>query len=851
MSPQSKPPPGGSPATEPGRNLGPSPPGFRPRRMSKSLQDALRVPKERLTLRVDPGRFDFETTQTVEPLQGVAGQEDAIEALRFGLQVHAPGQNVYVRGLTGTGRLDLVRRIIEQIQPLCPLAKDRCYVHNFEQPDRPRLISLARGTGREFARQIERLAAYIRSELLPALSSDEMRAKSQAMEAETREKLNSAELEKELKEAGLALVPIKNGNEVGTAIVPLFEGRPVPPEAFEKLRQEGKVSEEEAVRLRETLAGFRERFEEFTAGAAEIQAQHQEALRDLFEDEARRLVGNRLAAISKRFPGAPVARFLNAILEDVVEHLQILGGDQGDPTERYQVNVLVNHHTQGCPVVVENTPTLRNLLGNIDRAVLPGGRTYSDHTMIQGGSLLEAESGFLILNARDLLSEPGAWKMLVRTLRTGKLEIVPHDLGILGAGSPLSPEPIDLNVKIVLIGDPGLYYMLDSRDPDFSNLFKVLADFDGDLPLDDQSLGYYAQHLAGLAKRENLPPFHKDGVAALCNHGARISGRQDRLTSKFGRLNDLAREAAYINSVLDPGNASTNAEHVQRAIENTRKRAERPSKRFRDNIAEGTIRIETRGAVVGQVNGLAVMSAGPLTFGFPARITASVGPGTRGMVDIERESSLSGRIHTKGFHILGGLMRHLFRTRHPLAFNASVAFEQSYGGVDGDSASGAETCCLLSALTGIPLRQSVSMTGAIDQFGNIQPIGGASEKVEGFFAACEDAGLNGEQGVILPKANVHNLVLRPNVVAACEAGQFHIWAVDRIEQALEIFMGVPAGEADEEGEYPHDTVLGQAMDMLHEYWYRSRGLVRELEPDDEDSPEDLAEEGNGDDAGPA
>lgn len=811
--------------------------------MPQDLADALRVPNQQLTLRVDPTSFDFETTQSVEPLQGVAGQEDAIEALRFGLQVHAPGQNVYVRGLTGTGRLDLVRRIIEQIQPLCPLAQDRCYVHNFEHPDRPKLISLTRGSGREFSRQIDHLAAYIRTELLPALSSEEMRAKSQAMEAEMREKLDSSELEKELQEAGLALVPIKTGNEVGTAIVPLFEGKPVPPEAFEQLRQEGKVSEDEAQRLREALAGFRERFEAFSSQAAEVQAAHQEALRNLFENEARHLVGSRLTAISKRFPGKSVAQFLNAILEDVVEHLQFLGGDEGDPTERYRVNVLVNHQTEGCPVVVENTPTLRNLLGNIDRTVLPGGRMYSDHTMIQGGSLLEAESGFLILNARDLLSEPGAWKMLVRTLRTRKLEIVPHDLGLLGAGSPLSPEPIDLNVKIVLIGDAGLYYLLDGHDPDFSNLFKVLADFDGDLPLDEKSLRYYAQHLAGLAQRENLPPFSRDGVAALCDHGARISGRHDRLTTKFARLNDLAREAAYINTVLDPKSSHTNADHVRRAIESTRKRAQRPSQRFRENIAEGTIRIETRGAVVGQVNGLAVMQAGPLTFGFPARITASVGPGTRGMVDIERESSLSGRIHTKGFHILGGLMRHLFRTRHPLAFNASVAFEQSYGGVDGDSASGAETCCMLSALTGLPMKQSIAMTGAIDQFGNIQPIGGASEKIEGFFAACQDAGLTGEQGVILPRCNVHNLVLRREVVEACEAGQFHVWAVDRIEQALELFLGVPAGEADEEGNYPDDTVLGIAMDMLHEYWYRSRGLVRsQVDGDNGDNGDEEPEE---------
>ncbi|MCA9003322.1 MAG: AAA family ATPase, partial [Planctomycetes bacterium] len=311
---------------------------------------------------------------------------------------------------------------------------------------------------------------------------------------------------------------------------------------------------------------------------------------------------------------------------------------------------------------------------------------------------------------------------------------------------------------------------------------------------------------------------------ALCEHGARIAGRNDRLTTKFARLFDLAREAAHINRYQDPANSHTTETHVRRAIDRTRERAGNPSKRFRQSIAEGTIRIETKGRRVGQVNGMAVMSAGPLTFGFPARITASVGPGMGGVVDIERESSLSGRIHTKGFHILGGLLRHLFQTNHPLAFNASLAFEQSYGGVDGDSASGAETCCLLSALTGIPLRQDLAMTGAIDQFGNIQPIGGTSEKIEGFYAACVDAGLTGTQGVIVPSANVRNLVLRPEVARACAEGQFHIYAVDHVTEALEIFTDMPAGERQLDGSYGEGTLLGLAMDRLHEYWFKSRGV---------------------------
>ncbi|MDF1839204.1 MAG: ATP-binding protein [Planctomycetota bacterium] len=791
---------------------------------STPLQDAKRVPLDRLRCTVDPTVFQFESTQELAPQEGVMGKDSAMDALRYGLEVHAPGQNVFVRGLTGTARLDLVQSLIQQIQPSCPLAKDRCYVHNFVQPDRPTLLNLPRGRGREFARRVDELSAYIRTELIPALSSEDMKARGRSLATALEAKTDSSPLEKELAAAGLALVPIKKGEDVGTAIVPLVDGNPVGPEEFEALRKKGIVDEETANKARETVQSFRQRFHDFNNMVAKAQAEHRTAMAGLYTEQARRLMDLRLTILSKDFASQGVSQFLDAILEDVVERLQYIGGDQGDITERYQVNVLVNHREESCPVIVENTPTLRNLLGNIDTAVSPDGSQPPAHMMIRAGSLLRAESGFLILNAKDLISESGAWKVLVRTLRTGELEIVPHDLGRMGSGPTILPQPIDLNVKIVLIGDAGIYYGLDANDADFGQLFKVLADFDGDLPNDQETREYYARTLARLAKDEALPPFSRDAVAALCEHGARIAGRHDRLTTKFARLFDLAREAAYINRSLDPAHSLTVGEHVYRAIDRTRERAGNPSKRFRNNIAEGTIRIETRGRAVGQINGMAVMSAGPLTFGFPARITASVGPGMRGMVDIERESSLSGRIHTKGFHILGGLLRHLFRTHHPLAFNASLAFEQSYGGVDGDSASGAETCCLLSALTGIPLKQSLAMTGAIDQFGNIQPIGGASEKIEGFFAACVDAGLTGDQGIILPSTNVRNLVLRKEVTEACAAGRFHIYAVDHVTEAVELFTDMPAGESDEDGNYPKGTLLGLGMDRLHEYWFKSRGV---------------------------
>jgi len=491
-----------------------------------------------------------------------------------------------------------------------------------------------------------------------------------------------------------------------------------------------------------------------------------------------------------------------------------------------------------CPVIIENTPTLANLLGSIDRRVLPEGVAISDHLMISCGSLLRADGGYLILEARDVLSEPGAWKVLVRTLRTGLLEIVPSEFSGPWGMRTLKPEPIPINVKVILIGDPGLYYLLASSDPDFPHLFKILADFETSIPRNDEGVEAYAGVLSRIAREEKLPHFSKCAVAALAEHGARIAGRNDRLTTRFGRLTDIAREAAFLTS--KQADRVVMGETVREAIRRTRRRADMPARKFRERVADGTIRLQLQDACVGQVNGLAVIQAGQLTYGFPTRITATIGAGSAGMINIERESQLSGAIHTKGFYILGGLLRHLLQTQHPLAFSASIAFEQSYGGIDGDSASGAEMCCLLSALTGIALRQDLAMTGAIDQHGHIQPIGAVTEKIEGFFDTCDELGLTGTQGVIIPRSNVSGLTLREDVATACASGKFHVYAVDTIQEALEVFTGVEVGERDDEGEYPDDTLLRKAVDRAYEFWALAsmspRFLAEEVEEGEEGAP---------------
>jgi ATP-dependent Lon protease len=601
------------------------------------------------------------------------------------------------------------------------------------------------------------------------------------------------------------------------AILPVIDGTPVSPERFRALRAQGTIDDAEAARLYTQIASFGKRMAVLGEHIAALQNAHHTDVQRLYEQEGRRILQSQVQRIIEEFPQPAVESFLADIIEDIAtRRLHTLAEDTAF-TRLYRINVILPHAPdEACPMVIESAPTMTNLLGLVEREFLAGGMVRSDHLMIHAGSLLQADGGFLILEARDVLAEPGAWKVLVRTLRTGRLEIIPSELAAWGTGPLLKPEPIAVTIKVILLGDPALYAMLDAHDPDFAELFKVLADFDTSIARNQQGVRYYAGFLAKLARHEGLLPFARDAVVALTEQGARLAARRDRLTTQFGRLADIAREAAFL--ARRRGTGTVTGAHVQDATRRRMHRADLPARHFRTLVAEGTLRIQTQGAEVGQINGLAVSHAGSLTYGFPTRITATIGPGTAGAINIEREADLSGAIHTKGFYILGGLLRFLLRSSHPLAFSASIAFEQSYGGIDGDSASGAEMCCLLSALTDVPLRQSLAMTGAIDQVGHILPVGAVTEKIEGFFDTCQDLGLTGTQGVIIPQANRGDLMLRPDVVKACEAEQFHVYAVETIHQALELLTGRPAGHQGPQGQYPEHTLLHLAVHRARDYW---------------------------------
>jgi len=781
--------------------------------------------KAALRWRCDPRTLPFRSTKEIDPIPGVVGQPGALEALRFGLECDFYGQNVFVRGLTGTGRLTMVKRLLEEMRPVCKSKRDLCYVHDFSDPDQPRLLTLPAGKAREFRRRVGAFADFIRDGLQEALNSPGLKSRRDALEKRAREEIDglTKPFEEALKEANLTLVSIQTGPLSHTALFPVIDGKPVPPEEFEQLHASGKISAEAREGFLKAHESFRKRLAEISDSVRKARRAHDQQMKQLLEDTARAILQDLAKLIRQDFPGEDVGSFLDAVIEDVVENH--LGEEEEETrfTHLYAVNVILAHEDgEECPIILENSPTLTNLLGSVDREWSPKGPSRSDFSMIRAGSLLRADGGYLVMEVRDLLMEPGAWKVLVRTLRSGHLEIVPPELSFPIFGPTIKPQPIPIKVRVILLGDNDIYYLLDTYDPDFGQLFKVLADFDPEIDRTHEGVLKYAGVLARIARDEDLLPFRKDAVAALAEHGARIAGRARKLTSRFGRVADIAREASFL--ARKEGGSEVRAEEVREAVRRTKSRADLPSRKFREYIADGTIRIDTRGLAVGQINGLAVVHAGPLTYGFPARISATIGAGTAGVINIEREAALSGSIHTKGFYILGGLLRHLLQTDHPLAFSASIAFEQSYGGIDGDSASGAEICCLMSALTDIPVRQDLAMTGAIDQKGNILAIGAVNEKIEGFFDACRDLGLTGTQGVLIPKANAGDLMLRDDVVEECGRGGFHVYAVDTVQEALEVLTGRPAGYRSPGGQYPEGSLLRIAVDRARDFWLRaSRG----------------------------
>jgi len=770
----------------------------------------------------DAKKLGFKTTKDVAPVDMIIGQDDALEALEFAIECPAFGQNVFVRGLSGTGRMSMVSKILRDVKPSLEEKQEHCYVANFAQPDRPKLISLPAGRGVKFKNMMDKLSLFISEDLRKAMESDDLiQAKNKAEEKLQAEILKITEpFEAELAKNAMAMLNVTTQQGQQTIIAPLIEDKIIDPNVWQQKIADGEISEEQQKTLMDAQQAYSKKLEDVGRKVNAIKENGAVVIRSLYESHVSKLIDQEVSGFAKQFKNTAVLAYLESVKVDVLDQYFSQKKQAFNPYERYAVNVLLQHdNKKDCPVLVERVPSLQNLLGSIESKWSENGPVLADHMSIVGGSLLRADGGFLVLDARDVLAEQGAWKTLIRTLKNELLEIVPAEMSWPFGQPSLKPEPIPVSIRVILLGDSSIYYYLDNQDPDFPELFKVLADFDSVISRDDEGFKNYASIIAKIIKEDGLLPFDNEGVARLIEHGARVCSQDNKLTAKFSRVADLAREASYLANKSKAKIVSGN--DVTHAVRRTKKRAGLPARKFQERLQDNTINLDTDGHTVGQINGLAVIHAGPIVYGFPSRITASIGPGRSGVIDIEDMAGKSGSIHTKGFHILGGLLRYMLPVEHPLTFSASIAFEQSYGGIDGDSASGAEFCCLISSLTQVPINQGFAMTGAIDQHGRLQAIGGVNEKIEGFFDTCHYRGLTGQQGVVIPKANAGELMLRSDVQEACKNNLFTVHAVSHISEAIEVLMGQPAGVLID-GDYADNSILGKAMKMAKKYWLNTQ-----------------------------
>jgi ATP-dependent Lon protease len=796
--------------------------------------DAFRIPPEQLRWTLDPETLGLETTDDVSAMPLTPGQERAVRALDIGLGLRSQGYNVFLAGDAGTHRAETLAQLFKRLDHADYTPEDFCFVHNFRQPDLPRLLRFPGGMGCTFRKAMEEVVTRLRQGI-PRLLGSEVYAKRRKARVK-RYAARMEQLAQPLRDKAdperLALVQVQIGDRSDAELLPIVDGEPVAFEDLEAMVEKDEFSKQELQRLvkaRETLLMDLRTFSE---AADAMAAEATEDLSGLDLEMIRPHLHTVLGAVNSRFQQM---EGVNAYLHEVEEFLQSRikifrrseSEDEYDEEEaretyrRLTVNlVLDNEDVEERPIIHEPSPSVANLRGTIDREVRSGGRVISDFSHIKAGSILRAHGGFLILHADDLEGEGhGAWNLIKRTLRTQELRIELEGSDQAGPRA-IRPEPIPVDVKIIIIGTNDLYQALLDADPDFPKLFKIKAEFDSEMELSPQSLQEYARLVRGVCDADGLPAFGADGVGALVEYGVRVAGQRNRITTRFTKIEDLVRESAFW--ARKRGTQLIGAQDVHRALEERRHRVNLFEERTQRIIREGVIIIETEGGTLGQINGLTVLDLGNHTFGRPTRITASVAAGTGGIVNIERRVALSGSYHDKGHLILTGFLTETFADRHPLAVSASITLEQSYSEIDGDSATLAEVLVLLSSLSRIPIRQDVAVTGSMDQKGRVQPVGGLNEKVEGFFDLCHARGLTGTQGVLIPQTNLPNLMLRPDVVDAVREERFAVHAVSRIEEAVEIMTGVPAGERGSGGTYAPDSVFGRVAARLEELAHIAR-----------------------------
>ncbi|GIK39185.1 MAG: ATP-dependent protease [Chloroflexota bacterium] len=772
---------------------------------------------EALCRRCDPNQFAFATTAELDDLAEIIGQARAVEAVRFGIGIRRDGYNLYGLGPQGAGKYSAIRQFLEQKAATETAPADWCYVNNFEQPHRPHYLKLPPGLGLTLRQDMAQLVEELRTAIPAVFESEDYRTRRQVIEEEFKEREEKVfeELKQAAQKRDVALIR----TPAGLAFAPKHEGQVISPEQYQNLPQaeQDQVQADISVLQDQLLATIQE--------LPRWEKELRDRLKALDREMALFVVGHLMDELRQKYTALEeIGQYLHAVQQDVIDNADDFRNPEEPmpvpfagsplprsllgppPFRRYQVNVLVDHSAaQGAPVIYEDYPTYQNLIGQVEHMATQTGALMTDFNLIKPGALHRANGGYLILDARKVLQQPLAWEQFKRALTSREIRIEsPGQMFGLASTVSLEPEPIPLEVKVVLLGERSLYYLLYEYDPDFGELFKVEVDFEDEMERSPENNLLYARLVATLARKEGLRHFDRAAVARTIEHSARLIGDAEKLSTRMQSIANLLREADYWAG--QAGDEVVNAAAVQRAIDAQVQRADRMRDRMQEEIGRGTILIDTQGEKVGQINGLSVLMLGSFAFGRPSRITARIRLGKGEVVDIEREVELGGPIHSKGVLILVGFLGARFGRERPLSLSASLVFEQSYSGVEGDSASSAELYALLSALAEAPIKQALAVTGSVNQHGQVQAIGGVNEKIEGFFDVCRARGLTGEQGVLIPASNAKHLMLRQDVVEAAAAGQFHIYPVETIDQGIEILTGLPAGERDTAGHFPEGSI---------------------------------------------
>ncbi len=788
--------------------------------LAKNLANELSI--EKLRRKCDPNFMRCETTQDMAPLEEIIGQERAARALKFGIGINDRGFNIYVAGFPGTGRTTAVKDLLKDVAQTKPAPSDWCYVNNFQDAYIPKAIRLPQGKGKDFKKDMEDFIDEAKRAIPKAFESEDYAAKREAtlkaLEAQTNALTN--EINKKAQEEGFVL----EGTRIGLLLIPVVKGKPLGDKELVALPQ----------KVRDEIQEKRERLESELRSAmrqfADMDRKVHEEIQKVNREVVLFAVGHLITDLIEKYKEfSDVVNYLKSVQVDILGNIsQFLKepetrpqipflGPLGKETmlRKYAVNIIVdNSDVKGAPVILESNPTYQNLFGRVESEA-QFGALVTDFTMIRGGSLHRANGGFLVLPVEALLTNPLSYDSLKRAIRNQQIVIEEalERIAFITTKS-LKPEPIPLNLKVILIGDPILYQELFTLDREFSELFKVKADFDTTMERTDENMQRYAAFVCTLCRKENLKHLDGSGLAKLIEHSSRLAEDQGKLSTRFAEVADTMREANFY-ATQENSDAVTES-HVKKAIEEKIYRSTLIQEKIQEMIKKGILLIDTETAKVGQVNGLSVISLGDFAFGTPSRVTVSIGMGREGVVDIEREARMGGPIHTKGVLILSGYLNEKFAQEKPLSLSARLVFEQNYEGVEGDSASSTELYAILSALSGLPIKQNIAVTGSVNQKGEVQAIGGVNEKIEGFFEVCKARGLTGQQGVMIPESNVQNLMLKEELLDAVKEGKFHIYAVRTIDQGIEILTDVNAGVEQKDGTFEKDTVNDRVNKRLRE-----------------------------------